>query len=91
MSKLTLNDGTIIEGATVGATESGIWVYIRGDMELPRVFVLFYDPGRTATITCDYGSDVVERFDGYTELRIIDRRSDEIAVNLKRPDTERSA
>lgn len=69
--KLTLNNGTEIEGHVLESNDV-LFVYLTGGDDIRRCFDLFIEPENTSTIVANrYGEE--KTYTGYTFLYSLDR------------------
>ncbi len=69
--KLTLNDGTELNGYALDNGGGRLFVYL-DDIEMDAAFALFYDPEKTASIRgTRYGETMT--YSGYTHMQSISR------------------
>ena len=82
--KLTLNDGTIIEGGTVLQVDLNLFVYIQNGSGIRGVFEQLVEPEKTGRITAaQYGTETI--YDGYTRLMSVrDEGNGQITAVLRR-------
>ena len=80
--KLTLNDGTVLEGASALAS-GDLFVYVPGS-DIRTVFGLLIEPENTAQITYTMmdGNDVV--YEGYTKLIAVRDEGNSLVTSVMR-------
>lgn len=84
MRHLTMADGSQLDAAMCGAS-GGVLVVEPLDMDFVQAATVFSNPDKTATIECDYGSEIHETFTGFTELvGIYNGLSDHMTVSLRK-------
>lgn len=72
MNTITLNDGTVLEDASVLNMSGSLCFFVRNGMTMAEVFGLFNDPEKTGTITVtQYGQE--KTYEGYTDLNMIQK------------------
>lgn len=85
---LTLNDGEKLGVTMCGEANGLLTVELASDgVDLTEVVAKFGNPEKTRHMTCDYGSEVIKSFDGFTKLTLamIDSYSNRPTVSLKHP------
>lgn len=79
--KLTLNDGTVLEGHLL-ETEAWLFLYIKG-ISMADAFRLLIEPENTKVIRAErYGMETTVR--GYRRLRSISDEAMQICAGLKK-------
>lgn len=69
--KLTLNDGTELQGYALDNGSGRLFIYL-DEIDMDAAFALFYDPEKTASIRGDrYGE--TRTYEGYTCMQSISR------------------
>ncbi len=66
-TKLTLSDGTELQGSYVIQVGPVLWVYCYAQITFAALFELLNDPEKTAEITMTQGEHQVA-YEGFTEL-----------------------
>lgn len=79
---LRLSDGTELEGASLIAQETALFLYMPG-ITLKRAFSLLINPEATARITYVDGPTVNE-YAGFTRLTLVADEGDMVTARLKR-------
>ena len=66
--KITLNDGTILDGS-VGCAEGFLWCYLEG-YTMAELATMFLDPQKTGKIVYSHGEDN-DTYEGFTDCRVL--------------------
>lgn len=82
--RLTLNDGSVIENVSCGASDGLLWLWPSGPMTMEELFEIANDPSKTAHMVWEYDGGT-ETFDGYTDLRVLQKDIEgDVSASLKR-------
>lgn len=60
---IKMNDGTVLQNASIGYADGVIWCYIKGE-NIVNMFALFADPEKTKHLEFHYG-EMVDVYDGF--------------------------
>ena len=80
--QITLNDGTILEGASIIAERFILYLYVPGN-DMRTVFDLLIEPENTKRILYEDGSTVAV-YDGFTKLTAVRDEGDQITAVLEK-------
>ena len=78
--RITLNDGTIIDGGSAGCSEGFLWLYLPG-YTIQQAAAIAFDTDKTAVIVFDYG-EMSDTYEGYTNCTSISASGGQASICL---------
>lgn len=81
--RITLYDGTIIDGGSAGLSSGFLWLYLPG-FTIQQAAAIALDPNKIQSIVFEYG-EMTDTYTGYTVCTNISESDGQASVCLTQP------